>query len=668
MHGIHHLQLMLLKPGNNSSCCLSSLARHVDRTARVEQKGGISFSWISLVVVLIWIFSPTTSWGQIDTLLNLSFNERYSVLEDLFYQKNGEVDSAQVMQQLISLSNAAKRKKNIPVQLEAELIQLRVIGRSKPIQSDLLIPKFRSAIALANQSDYLPQKAILLFEFGEFYWRELEQYEIAMQYYSQAYEVARSLPDSSFYFKHRIIYILGERHYFLSDFATAVQYLMESDRVKLSANELDSKISIHNTLALAYLSQSNYTKAVEHFKRALDVAIVLDSKGWIGNLYGNLGHVKILQGDYIEGERLLRIDKEMSLARGSRNSAAGAFLELANLSLISGDMDAVIRQVDSSRALMGNKMPFERKKVLFPLLSKIYGYHGNWKQAALYLDSTMYVRDSIARKANALQSLRMQQREELQESRAEIIRAEEQDRVRMRQIYAMIIGLILALIAVIIIFRQKKKVSQARKRSEELLLNILPADVADELKATGASQARRYPEVTVLFSDFKNFTHHAQAMSAVELVGILDDYFKAFDQVVTALGLEKIKTVGDAYICVSGLPLPDEHHARKVVRAALVMQDVMRKSPAGWELRIGIHTGPVVAGIVGSKKFAYDIWGDTVNTAARMEQCAEAGMINISQSTYELVHKSFACVHRGKLAAKNKGELDMYAVEQGRGE
>lgn len=658
LSSLHH-------PLFTSMPCLASSADVKSLSAR---RASNCLYYRRVIVFILWVLGPSTSWGQIDTLLDLSFNERFSVLEDLINPGTGEFDSAQVMILLNNLAHAAIKKKDIAVQLEVEIVRLRVISRSRPGQSDLLFHKYRSAIALANQYDVLLQKALVLFEFAEFQWRDLEKYEIAMQYYSEAYEVARTLPDSSFSYKHRIIYILGERHYFLSDYATAVQYLKEAERIDLPEDALSSKISIHNTLALAYMSLSDNAKAEEHFKRALDVAIVLDSKGWIGNLYGNLGHVKILQGDYTEGKRLLRIDKELSLARGARGSAAGALLELANISMLAGDMRSVIRQVDSAQTLMGIRMPYERKKVLFPLLSKIYGYRGDWTKAALYLDSTLIVRDSMARKANALQHLRMQQREELQESRAEIIRAEEQDRVRMRQIYAMIIGLILALIAVLIIFRQKKKVSQARKRSDELLLNILPADVADELKATGTSQAKRYPEVTVLFSDFKNFTHHAQAMSAVELVGILDDYFKAFDQVVTALGLEKIKTVGDAYICVSGLPVPDEHHARKVVRAALAMQDVMRKSSAGWELRIGIHTGPVVAGIVGSKKFAYDIWGDTVNTAARMEQGAEAGMINISQSTYELVHKSFHCIHRGKLAAKNKGELDMYAVEQGRGE
>lgn len=617
------------------------------------------------VLLIICLGIPTNAAAQIDTLLDRSFNDRYPVLEQWIYPGRTELDSADLHERFITLKNHAKQKNNIPVQLEVECILLKIKTGRKENKGGQLVAHYLSLIDRANLHNYPFAEAILNFDLAEYNWRSLEQYEIAMQYYIRAYDIVKQIPDHSFYLKQRVVYTLGERYYELSDYPTAVQYLIESDQVRHPIDTTYFKISIWNTLALAYLSMSEYNLADHYFQKALDQAILEKSNGWIGNLYGNLGHVKIMKGDYINGKRLLQMDKDLSLARGPRSSAAGAFLELAKISFFEGDMAAVISQVDSAQGLMGSRMPFERKKVLFPLLSKIHGYRGDWKLAALYMDSSFMVRDSILKKANALQQLRMQQRKELEDSKAEIIRAEERDNVRTRQIYAMILGLLLAFTAVIIILRQKKKVSQARKRSDELLLNILPVDVANELKATGSSQAKRYPNVTVLFSDFKNFTHHAQNMRAVELVGILDHYFKAFDRITSEFGLEKIKTVGDAYICVSGLPVEDDQHAEKVVRAAIAMQQEMNLTVAGWELRIGIHTGPVVAGIVGTKKFAYDIWGDTVNTAARMEQGAEAGMINISQTTYDLVHKSFHCIHRGKLAAKNKGELDMYAVEQG---
>jgi class 3 adenylate cyclase len=176
-----------------------------------------------------------------------------------------------------------------------------------------------------------------------------------------------------------------------------------------------------------------------------------------------------------------------------------------------------------------------------------------------------------------------------------------------------------------------------------------------------------------MFTDFKGFTQIAEQMSPGELVAEIDVCFKAFDGIITRNGLEKIKTIGDSYMCAGGLPVPTADHAEKVVKAALEIQDFMEqhqleregKGKARFEARIGIHTGPVVAGIVGVKKFAYDIWGDTVNIASRMESSGEAGEVNISGSTYSLVKDKFMCQYRGKVEAKNKGEIDMYFVAKG---
>jgi class 3 adenylate cyclase len=214
--------------------------------------------------------------------------------------------------------------------------------------------------------------------------------------------------------------------------------------------------------------------------------------------------------------------------------------------------------------------------------------------------------------------------------------------------------------------RQNADLVIAKQKSDDLLLNILPGEIADELKETGKSEARLYNEVSVLFTDFVGFTQVSEHLSPTALVAEIDFCFKAFDGIITAQGLEKIKTVGDAYIAVSGLPLADPEHAKKVVAAGLEIRAFMqlRKEsyPGSFEIRLGIHSGPVVAGIVGVKKFAYDIWGDTVNTAARMEQYSEPGRLNISGATYELVRDHFRCTLRGELEVKNKGKMKMYFV------
>jgi len=212
-----------------------------------------------------------------------------------------------------------------------------------------------------------------------------------------------------------------------------------------------------------------------------------------------------------------------------------------------------------------------------------------------------------------------------------------------------------------------RKTRKEQKVSEGLLLNILPAEVAAELKQNGRAEARLFDEVTVLFTDFVDFTIASEQLPPQELVNELHTCFKAFDEIMAKYGIEKIKTIGDAYLAVCGLPHPKEDHAVTAMKAAQEILDFIeeRKRLLGdraFDIRIGIHSGPVVAGIVGVKKFAYDIWGDTVNTAARMEQSGEPGKINISEATYALVKDQFPCSYRGEIKAKNKGMMNMYFV------
>jgi class 3 adenylate cyclase len=222
-----------------------------------------------------------------------------------------------------------------------------------------------------------------------------------------------------------------------------------------------------------------------------------------------------------------------------------------------------------------------------------------------------------------------------------------------------------------VFFTQRNKIKKGKKRSDELLLNILPAEVAEELKEKGTAEAKQFDDVTVIFTDFKDFTRISEKLSPVELVAEIDMYFKVFDNIIGKYNIEKIKTIGDSYMAAGGLPVPNKTNPTDVLKAALEIQQFMfeysqQKKNNGkeiFEIRIGIHTGPVVAGIVGVKKFAYDIWGDTVNIASRMESSGEAGKVNISGSTYQLVKDEFACTYRGKIQAKNKGEIDMYFVE-----
>ncbi len=211
----------------------------------------------------------------------------------------------------------------------------------------------------------------------------------------------------------------------------------------------------------------------------------------------------------------------------------------------------------------------------------------------------------------------------------------------------------------------------AKEKTEALLANVLPKDTAQELMAKGKATKIKYNFVTVLFSDIQGFTKIAEEMNPEVLIDELDKFFFHFDSVVEKFGIEKIKTIGDAYMCAGGIPEKNRTNPIEVILAAIEMQNYMNDLKEAskligikyWDIRIGIHTGTVVAGVVGQKKLSYDIWGDTVNTASRMESAGEAGKINISGTTYEFVKEFFVCEHRGKMPVKYKGELDMYFVE-----
>jgi class 3 adenylate cyclase len=206
-----------------------------------------------------------------------------------------------------------------------------------------------------------------------------------------------------------------------------------------------------------------------------------------------------------------------------------------------------------------------------------------------------------------------------------------------------------------------KMIDREKQISEKLLLNILPEQVASELKSKGVYNPRQYDSATILFADFENFTQIAEKLTPFEVVKKLDSFFLQFDLICEKYNLEKIKTIGDCYMAAGGLPIPYSDHAYNSVLAAQEMINSVKAS--GWGLRIGIHTGPVVAGVIGINKFAYDVWGDAVNIAARMEAAGEAGKINISAQTYTEVKDKVKTTYRGKIYAKNKGEIDMYFVE-----
>lgn len=219
----------------------------------------------------------------------------------------------------------------------------------------------------------------------------------------------------------------------------------------------------------------------------------------------------------------------------------------------------------------------------------------------------------------------------------------------------------------VLIDRSEESLMIEQEKSDVLLHNILPANIIRDLKENGTTIPKRHKNVTILFTDFEGFTELVASIPAITLVNELNDIFGRFDEIMEETEVEKIETIGDAYMAACGLEEKITNHAVKCVRAAQKMLTFLEERNKSheiiWRMRVGIHSGTIVAGVVGKKKFAYDLFGDTINTASRIESGGEAGKINISSSTYELIKNDFTCLSRGKIFAKGKGEMDMYFVK-----
>ena len=314
-------------------------------------------------------------------------------------------------------------------------------------------------------------------------------------------------------------------------------------------------------------------------------------------------------------------------------------------------------------------------------LSELYEMQGNTKQSFKHYKNHITYRDSMhnIQTVQSMADLRTnyevsQKQAEVDLKQAEVTLLNQQKKNQRIAVIATVIALFLIGLLAFGLFRRNKFINktkqiieQEKERSDKLLLNILPEETAKELKDNGKVLAKKFESATVLFSDFKGFTKYSENLSPEDLVNTVDFYFSKFDEITEKYGLEKIKTIGDAYMCAGGLPYPSNDHAHKMVQAAIEIAEFVKETKINveasemiFDIRIGINTGPVVAGVVGSKKFAYDIWGDTVNVASRLESSSEPGMINISESTYREVQNHFNFEYRGEIKVKNHGKLKMY--------
>jgi adenylate cyclase len=514
------------------------------------------------------------------------------------------------------------------------------------------------------------------------------KYEQALEHYRVAIDIRLSLNDelgtADLYNNSGTIYLLQGNH------ALALKSLLKALHTFELSGNLTHIASASSNIGLIYWEQKNYEEALKMFHHALSIWQQAGNMKEVSKNLNNIGnvfhdqqnfpsaiamHSKALElreqiGDLpnvaISCQNLGIVYKDMgeyTVAKYFLIRALSCYRDLADkrdlvlLHINLGELYFLMGEYEEAQTYLNGALKLAEEQGLkdplreaYEVLSKLFAKQKNFEQAYIYQLRYTQLHKEISNAETSRQIAQMGVNREMEqkERNAELERAKNAE---LQKAFTLL--------------------EDEKKRSESLLNNILPEEVSRELKESGKTKARSYEMATVMFADIQGFTTISEQLTAEELVMGIDEYFEAFDRIVEIHGVEKIKTIGDAYLCAGGVPVAADDHAIRVIevakdfqRATNILRDKRTKEGKRvFDFRFGVHSGPVVAGVVGIKKFAYDIWGDTVNTAARMQQHSAPNHINISGSTYGLVRDEFICTYRGEIEAKNKGKMKMYFVE-----
>lgn len=458
---------------------------------------------------------------------------------------------------------------------------------------------------------------------------------------------------------------MGNKQNIIQYYSNAIEILKDVDRTYYA-------ITIEN-FGDVYLEWGKPDSALNLFGQSRAIFEDLGNKEYLAYNKGNTGLAYAQKGLNKKAEENISDAISMLEELGNYRPITTYLTYLSDIYAGRNDWDAAFS--NSLRALSLAKKYGLKAEIgeAYLKLAELYEQTGYPSAALKYFRNHIAYRDSVQN----ISEVQEMANNELARKQIEVDLLNQRRKTQRIIVFATAIALFFILLLAIALYRRNiyikrtnAVIEKEKERSEKLLLNILPEKTANELKEFGKVKANKFESVSVLFTDFISFTAHSERTDPELLVNSISVYFGAFDDIIEKYGLEKIKTIGDSYMCAGGLPEPLESHAVKMVRAAFDFLDFVEEMKTkrkddepSFEMRVGINTGPVVAGVVGHDKFSYDIWGDTVNVAARMEQMSEAGKINISESTYELIREDFECELRGEFEVRNRGKMKMYFVK-----
>jgi len=585
---------------------------------------------------------------------------------------------------------------------------------------DNAISLANEAKALADRIDFQKGKALALKNIGIVYYFQGKHLE-ALDYYTQSLEVFKIIGDNSGI--ANLYSNIGVVYYDRGDDAKALEnYLQSLKFSELAGDKFRILIALNNVGGVYNIKPATYDKALEYYLKALSISEELgkmeesgticvnigtiyfekdndeqalfyfnkslkaygDSEGSL-NAYNGLGKIYRKEENYELA--LQNHQKALALAEKLNNkiSIVQSLMGLANVYVKKGDYPTALQYFRKAELPALEIHANHEIKDLYQEMALAYSKTKDYSNAFKYQTLFSSIKDTLYNIDTDKKLGTLQFDFDLQKKQGEINLLTKDmaltDIKLKRQQFTkkvLIVGLILVLLIALLIFRNyrikvrtHKILDRQKGEIESLLLNILPSEVANELQVYGHAIPRNYEFVSVMFTDFKGFTAIADKMSPEELIQELNTCFVAFDDIIGKYGLEKIKTIGDSYMCAGGIPTADEHHVENMVKASLeichfIRQYNQKRNLEGlesWDLRIGVHVGPVIAGVVGKKKYAYDIWGSTVNIASRLESNGMPGKVNISSSVFELIKDKYSCSYRGKINAKNIGDIDMYFLD-----
>ena len=629
------------------------------------------------------------------------------------FSGNAQTKQADSLKLLIRNANDDSLKVNTLIDISGSLLR---------VDTKEALRYANEALALAEKLDFVQGQAYALKSIGMSYYFQGNYIETLL-FWQQSLSAFQTIGDKLGI--ANMLNNLGAVNFNEGDDEKAIQYYLESLKV---SEEIGDKLRIATALvnigAVYYNKTGTHNRALEYYLKALPLSEELGDNDAIGTSAVNMGEIYLARGD--DKSALIYFEKALKAYRASENGnipyalnnigkvyatrkdfvkaieyqqeafqlaenqnakleMTQSLLGLASTYNLKGDNSSAINSYLKARDIALEIGANYELKFAYEGLAALYQKVSDFENAYKYQTLFSSIKDTLynAEMDKRLQALTLNFDLEKKQGEVDLLTKDkalqELDLQRQKAIRnaASITGILLLLLAIGLFNRYryvrktKKIIEDEKDRSEKLLLNILPFETAEELKQKGSATPKQYEMVSVLFTDFKGFTTIAEKLTAEQLVAELNQCFLQFDHIIDKHNLEKIKTIGDAYMCAGGIPVANTTNPADVVKAGLEIKAYMDRIKAEreangqdyWELRIGIHTGKVIAGVVGKNKFAYDIWGDAVNTASRMESSGEPGKVNISGDTFELVKDQFNCVYRGKIKAKNKGDIDMYFVE-----